>query len=72
LINQLTNQDGIQSFYHTKALSIYPENDTDSTLHKQHISDENEARIDYSAMRNSGSAAEEAEIEIENSTEFQA
>ena len=63
----MTNQDGIQSFYHTKARSKYPENDSDSTLHKQHINHENEKRKKHPATEN---AAEE--VEIENSTKIQA
>ena len=72
LINKLTNQDGIQSFYHTKAISIYPEKDTDSTVHKHHINHEEETRKDNSAMRDSGNSAEDVYIEIENSTDIQA
>ncbi|EFX66962.1 hypothetical protein DAPPUDRAFT_302249 [Daphnia pulex] len=72
-VNETIYKDGIQSFYHTKAISIYPDNDTDSTLHKQHvITHEKETRIDNSAMRDSGNSAEEVDIEIENSTEIHA
>ncbi|XP_057365176.1 uncharacterized protein LOC130685904 [Daphnia carinata] len=52
-IFKTTNQDGIQSFYHTKAISVYPDNETDTTHHKENAHEKGQ-RVDHTPMQNYG------------------
>lgn len=52
----MTNEDGIQSFYHTKVISVHPENEED-THHKQNIVHEKLPRIEETQTQESGNTA---------------
>ncbi len=64
----MTNEDGVQSFYHTKVISVHPENETDASSSKQNLVYQKTPRMDSTRMRNSGNAVKAVEGGVDDSS----